>query len=36
VERPMNLDFVKPFANTSDLKEFTPKIDHNLAAEKAE
>lgn len=34
VEKPMNLDFVQPFANTSDLKEFTPKIDPNLAEER--
>ena len=27
----MNLDYVAPFANTSDLKRFTPKIDVNLA-----
>jgi hypothetical protein len=36
VERPMNLDYAKAFANTSDLKQFTPKIDHNLAADRAE
>jgi hypothetical protein len=27
---------VKPFANTSDLKNFTPHLDENLAAEKME
>lgn len=32
----MNLDYAKAFANTSDLKQFTPKIDHNLAADRAE
>jgi len=31
IEKPMNLDYVQPFANTFDLKEFTPKIDPNLA-----
>ena len=31
VEKPMNLDYVAPFANTSDLKEMTPKIDVDLA-----
>lgn len=31
VEKPMNLDFVQPFANTVDLKEFVPKFDPNLA-----
>lgn len=36
VEKPLNFDFVKPFANTSDLKNFTPHIDENLAAEKME
>lgn len=34
IEKPMNLDFVKPFANTSDLKEFAPNIDFNLAEER--
>ena len=34
VEKPMNLDYVKPFANTSDLKTFTPNIDEQLAAAK--
>ena len=27
----MNLDYVAPFANTSDLKQMTPKIDVDLA-----
>jgi len=36
VEKPINFDFVKPFANTSDLKNFTPHIDENLAAQKME
>jgi len=27
----MNLDYVQPFANTSDLTEFTPKLDPKLA-----
>ena len=31
VEKPMNLDYVKPFANTSDLINFTPNIDEKLA-----
>ena len=34
VEKPMNLDYVKPFANTTDLINFTPNIDENLAAQK--
>lgn len=34
VEKPMNLDYVQPFANTSDLKEFTPKLDPKLAEER--
>lgn len=34
VEKPMNLDYVQPFANTTDLKEFTPKIDPNLAEDR--
>lgn len=34
VEKPMNLDYVKPFANTSDLINFTPNIDETLAAKK--
>lgn len=31
VEKPMNLDYAKPFANTSDLKNMTPKIFSDLA-----
>jgi len=27
IEKPMNLDFVKPFANTSDLLNKSPIID---------
>ena len=34
VEKPMNLDYVKPFANTSDLKNMTPKIHVDLAAKR--
>ena len=34
VEKPMNLNYVKPFANTSDLVKFTPNIDEKLAAAK--
>ena len=34
VERPMNLDYVKPFANTSDLINFTPNIHEQVAAAK--
>ena len=34
VERPMNLDYVKPFANTSDLINFTPNINEQVAAAK--
>jgi len=36
VEKPMNLDYVKPFANTTDLINFTPNIDEKLAAAKEE
>ena len=36
VEKPLNFDFVKPFANTSDFKNFTPHIDENQAAQKME
>ena len=36
IEKPMNLDFVAPFANTSDYQKFTPKIDPNLAADRME
>lgn len=36
VEKPMNLDYAKPFANTSDLKNMTPKIFSELAQKKAE
>lgn len=35
VEKPINFDYVKPYANTSDLKNFTPTIDHNQAYQKA-
>jgi hypothetical protein len=31
VEKPMNLDYAKPFSNTSDLKNMTPKIHIDLA-----
>jgi hypothetical protein len=31
VEKPMNLDYAKPFSNTSDLKNMTPKIHVDLA-----
>jgi len=36
VEKPMNLDFVKSFANTHDLKNFTPNIHEGLAKQKEE
>ena len=36
VEKPMNLDFVQPFANTSDLANLTPHIDPNLAKKREE
>jgi len=36
VEKPMNLDYAKPFANTSDLKNMTPKIHSALAQKRAE
>ena len=32
----MNLDYAKPFSNTSDLKNMTPKIFSDLANKKAE
>ena len=32
----MNLDYAKPFANTSDLKAMTPKIHAELAEQKQE
>ena len=32
----MNLDYAKPFANTSDLKNMTPKIFSDLARQKLE
>ena len=35
VEKPMNLDYVKEFANTSDLVEMTPEINFDLAEERA-
>ena len=31
VEKPMNLDYAKPFSNTSDMKNMTPKIHFDLA-----
>ena len=34
VEKPMNFDFVKPYASTSDLQNMTPNIDHDLAYER--
>ena len=34
VEKPMNLDYAKPFANTSDLTNMTPKIFTSLAEKK--
>ena len=34
VEKPMNLDYAKPFANTSDLKNMTPIIHADLALER--
>ena len=36
VEKPMNLDYVKPYANTSDLKNFTPNIHEEIAKAKEE
>ena len=33
-EKPMNLDYVKPYANTSDLVNMTPNLNENLALEK--
>lgn len=34
VEKPMNLDYAKPFSNTSDLKNMTPKIFSDIAIKK--
>lgn len=34
VEKPMNLDYVKPFANTTDLINFTPNIHEQVAEAK--
>ena len=34
VEKPMNLDYVKPFANTTDLQNFTPNIHEKMAEAK--
>ena len=34
IEKPINFDYVKPYANTSDLKNKMPNIDHNQAFEK--
>ena len=31
VEKPMNLDYVKPFANTTDLINMTPNIHEDIA-----
>ena len=34
VEKPMNLDYAQPFSSTSDLVNFTPHLDKNLAMKK--
>ena len=36
VEKPMNLLYTKPFANTSDLEMMTPKLHPELAEQKKE
>eukprot|EP00347_Sterkiella_histriomuscorum_P011134 403373629 len=36
IEKPMNLDYVKPFANTSDLLNKTPHIHANEAKQRKE
>lgn len=36
IEKPMNLDYVKPFANTSDLVNKTPHIHADEAKQKKE
>lgn len=36
VEKPMNLLYAKPFSNTSDLKNMTPKIHVDLADKRRE
>jgi hypothetical protein len=32
-EKPMDLRYTRPFSNTEDMKEFTPKIDVNAMKE---
>lgn len=36
IEKPMNLDYAKPFSNTSDLLNKAPKIHMDLAEERKE
>ena len=36
VEKPMNLDYAKPFSNTSNLANMTPKIHVDLAEQREE
>lgn len=36
IEKPMNLEYVKPFANTSDLANKTPTIHANEAKQRKE
>lgn len=36
VEKPINFDFVKPFASTSDLQTMLPEIDYTRGAERME
>ena len=35
IEKPMNLQYVKPYANTSDLQAKTPNLHPELAKERA-
>lgn len=36
IEKSMNLDYAKPFSNTSDLKNMIPKIFSDVAQKKQE
>jgi hypothetical protein len=36
VEKPINFDFVKPFASTTDLKNMIPDLDYEQAADRME
>ena len=34
IEKPMNLDYAQPFSSTSDLVNYTPYLDRDLAIKK--